>query len=85
MLPPLQTPRVVALAARTTKFRTRIVLRRSLVVGQIAISMVLLADAAPIGCFSRILIQHCVYCGETQPFPLTQLIHRYINGPHYRT
>ena len=46
MLPALQTPRVVALAARAAKFRTRTVLRRSLVVGQIAISMVLLAGAA---------------------------------------
>jgi putative ABC transport system permease protein len=46
MLPALQTPRVVALAACAAKFRTRTVLRRSLVVGQIAISMVLLAGAA---------------------------------------
>jgi putative ABC transport system permease protein len=44
--PALQTPRVVALAARTAKFRTRTVLRRSLVVGQIAVSMVLLSGAA---------------------------------------
>jgi putative ABC transport system permease protein len=46
LLPALQTPRVVALAARATKFRTRPVLRRSLVVGQIAMSMVLLSGAA---------------------------------------
>jgi predicted permease len=46
MLPALQTPRVVALAARAAKSRTRTGLRRSLVVGQIAVSMVLLAGAA---------------------------------------
>ena len=46
LVPALQTPRVVALAARAAKFRTRTVLRRSLVVGQIAISMVLLSGAA---------------------------------------
>jgi len=46
LLPALQTPRVVALAARAAKFRTRTVLRRSLVVGQIAMSMVLLSGAA---------------------------------------
>ncbi len=46
LLPALHTPRVVALAARATKFRTRTVLRRSLVVGQIAVSMVLLCGAA---------------------------------------
>jgi predicted permease len=46
LLPALQTPRVVALAARAAKFRTRTVLRRSLVVGQIAVSMVLLSGAA---------------------------------------
>jgi putative ABC transport system permease protein len=46
LLPALQTPRVIALAARAAKFRTRSVLRRSLVVGQIAVSMVLLCGAA---------------------------------------
>jgi putative ABC transport system permease protein len=46
LLPALQTPRVVALAARAAKFRTRTVLRRTLVVGQIAISVVLLTGAA---------------------------------------
>ncbi len=46
LLPALQTPRVVALAARAAKLRTRTVLRRSLVVGQIAVSMVLLCGAA---------------------------------------
>jgi putative ABC transport system permease protein len=46
LLPAMQTPRLVALAARAAKFRTRTVLRRSLVVGQIAISMVLLSGAA---------------------------------------
>jgi predicted permease len=46
LLPALQTPRAVALAARTAKSRKRTVLRRSLVVGQIAISMVLLSGAA---------------------------------------
>ena len=46
LLPALQTPRAVALAARATKSRDRTVLRRSLVVGQIAISMILLSGAA---------------------------------------
>ena len=46
LLPALQTPRVVALAARAAKFRTRTVLRRSLVVSQIAVSMILLCGAA---------------------------------------
>jgi predicted permease len=46
LLPALQTPRAVALAARAAKARRRTVLRRSLVVGQIAISMVLLSGAA---------------------------------------
>jgi len=46
LLPALQTPRAAALAARATRFHKRAVLRRSLVVGQIAISMVLLAGAA---------------------------------------
>jgi predicted permease len=46
LLPALQTPRAAALAARAVQSRRRTVLRRSLVVGQIAISMVLLAGAA---------------------------------------
>jgi predicted permease len=46
LLPALQTPRVVALAARAAKSRKRTVLRRCLVAGQIAISMVLLSGAA---------------------------------------
>jgi predicted permease len=46
LLPALQTPRVVALASRTAKSRQRRVLRRSLVVGQITISMILLSGAA---------------------------------------
>jgi predicted permease len=46
LLPALQTPRAVALAARTAKSRRRAVLRQSLVVGQIAMSMVLLSGAA---------------------------------------
>jgi putative ABC transport system permease protein len=46
LLPALQTPRMVALAARAAKFRTRTVLRRSLVVSQIAVSMILLCGAA---------------------------------------
>jgi predicted permease len=46
LLPALQTPRVVALAARAAKSRKRTVLRRSLVVGQIAVSMVLLSGSA---------------------------------------
>jgi putative ABC transport system permease protein len=46
LLPALQTPRAVSLATRAANFRKRTVLRRSLVVGQIAISMVLLSGAA---------------------------------------
>jgi putative ABC transport system permease protein len=46
LLPALQRPRAVALAARGAKSRKRTVLRRSLVVGQVAISMVLLTGAA---------------------------------------
>ena len=46
LLPALQTPRATALAARTAKSRRRILFRQSLVVGQIAISMVLLSGAA---------------------------------------
>ena len=46
LLPALQTPRAVALAARATQHRKRTPLRRSLVVGQIAIGMVLLTGAA---------------------------------------
>ena len=46
LLPALQTPRVFALAARAAKFRTRTLLRTSLVVGQIAVSIVLLSGAA---------------------------------------
>lgn len=46
LLPALQTPRAAALAARAIRFHKRAVLRRSLVVGQIAISMVLLSGAA---------------------------------------
>jgi len=46
LLPALQTPRAVALAARAAKSRNRTMLRRSLVVSQIAISMVLLSGAA---------------------------------------
>jgi predicted permease len=46
LLPAFQTPRAVALAARAAKSRKRTVLRRSLVVGQIALSMVLLSGAA---------------------------------------
>lgn len=46
LLPALQTSRAVALAARAAKSRKRTVLRRSLVVGQIAMGLVLLAAAA---------------------------------------
>jgi predicted permease len=46
LLPALHIPRTVALTAHGAKFRKRTMLRRSLVVGQIAISMVLLAGAA---------------------------------------
>jgi predicted permease len=46
LLPAFRTPQFLALAAREAKFRKRTVLRRSLVVAQIAISMVLLSGAA---------------------------------------
>jgi len=46
ILPALQKPRAVALAARSTNSRRRTVLRRSLVAGQIAVSLVLLSGAA---------------------------------------
>jgi putative ABC transport system permease protein len=46
LLPALQTPRAVSLVARAISFRKRTVMRRGLVVGQIAISMVLLSGAA---------------------------------------
>jgi hypothetical protein len=46
LLPALQTPRAVALAARATHSRKRALLRRSLAAGQIAVSMVLLTGAA---------------------------------------
>ena len=46
LLPALQTPGAVALAARTAKTRHGTGVRRSLVVGQVAISMVLLSGAA---------------------------------------
>ena len=46
LLPALQMPRAVALAARPIHSRQRTLLRRSLVVGQIAITMVLLSGAA---------------------------------------
>jgi predicted permease len=46
LLPAWQTPRALALAAHAAKSRKRTLLRRSLVVGQIAISMVLLSGAA---------------------------------------
>ncbi len=46
LLPALQTPRMVALAARAAKSRRRAMLRRCLVSGQIAASMVLLSGAA---------------------------------------
>ena len=46
LMPALQEPRAIALAARATHSRKRAVLRRSLVVGQIAISLVLLSAAA---------------------------------------
>jgi len=45
-LPALQKPRSIALAARVTHARKRALLRRGLVVGQIAIGMVLLTSAA---------------------------------------
>jgi predicted permease len=46
LLPALQTPNIDALAARAAKSRKRAMLRRSLVAGQIAVSMVLLSGAA---------------------------------------
>ena len=46
LLPALQTPRMDALAARAAKSRKGLLLRRSLVAGQIAVSMVLLCGAA---------------------------------------
>jgi predicted permease len=46
LLPALQKPRAVALAARVANSRRRTVLRRSLVAGQIAVSLVLLSGAA---------------------------------------
>jgi predicted permease len=46
LLPAMQTPRMEALAARAAKSRKRTALRRSLVAGQIAVSMVLLSGAA---------------------------------------
>jgi len=46
LLPALQMPRMVALAARAAKSRKRALLRQSLVAGQIAVSMVLLSGAA---------------------------------------
>jgi putative ABC transport system permease protein len=46
LLAALQKPRAVALAARAAKSRKRTVLRRGLVVGQIAVSMVLLSGSA---------------------------------------
>jgi predicted permease len=46
LLPAMQTPRAVTLASRAARFPQRTVLRRILVVGQIAISMVLLSGAA---------------------------------------
>jgi putative ABC transport system permease protein len=46
LLPALQTPRALSLAARAGKLRKRTVLRQSLVAAQIAISMVLLSGAA---------------------------------------
>lgn len=46
LLPALERPRAVALAARSVDYGKRTALRRSLVVGQIAISMVLLCGAA---------------------------------------
>ena len=45
LLPALHIPRTVALTAHGAKFRKRTLLRRSLVVGQIVISMVLLTGA----------------------------------------
>jgi putative ABC transport system permease protein len=46
LLPAMQTPRMDALAAKAAKSRKGLLLRRSLVAGQIAVSMVLLCGAA---------------------------------------
>jgi len=46
LLPALQRPRMIAMAVRAAKSSKSPVLRRSLVVGQIAVSMVLLSGAA---------------------------------------
>jgi predicted permease len=46
LVPALHMPRAIALAARTPASSARVVLRRALVVAQIAISMILLAGAA---------------------------------------
>jgi predicted permease len=45
LLPTMQRPRAVALGARTTPLRARALLRRSMVVAQIATSMILVAGA----------------------------------------
>jgi putative ABC transport system permease protein len=46
LLPAMQTPRMYVLAARAAKSRRRALLRRCLVAGQIAVSMILLCGAA---------------------------------------
>ena len=46
LMPALQIPRMTALAARTAKMQRRTLLRGTMVVGQIAVSMVLLTGAA---------------------------------------
>lgn len=46
LVPALHMPRAIALAARTPALSARVVLRRAMVVAQIAISMILLAGAA---------------------------------------
>jgi putative ABC transport system permease protein len=46
LIPALHKPRALAFAARTSNFGSRALLRRTLVAGQIAISMVLLTGAA---------------------------------------
>lgn len=46
LLPALQTPHLLAFTARTSNFRKRALLRKILVAGQIAVSMVLLSCAA---------------------------------------
>lgn len=46
LVPALQRPRVLALAARASHDRRRAILRRGLVVGQIAVSVILLSCAA---------------------------------------